>query len=72
MNNLHTSHADIFIVETLDAFLTEAGLSPDAASVKKGDITIETILEEKKAFDLSLGFEKCGIEEDKGWSFLGK
>ena len=69
---MHSSVADIFIVETLDAFLGEAGLSPDAGSVKKGDITIESILEEKQAFDLSLGFEKCGIEEDEGWSLLGR
>lgn len=57
-------------METLDAFLSAAGLSPDAGSIKKGDLTIESILEEKRAFDLSLGFEKGGIDGDEGWSYL--
>lgn len=59
-------------METLDAFLSEAALSPDAGSAKKGDLTIESILEEKRAFDLSLGFEKCGIEGDEGWGCLSR
>lgn len=59
-------------METLDAFLSEAGLSPDASFTKKGDLTIESILEEKRVFDLSVGFEKCGIEGDEGWSCLGR
>lgn len=53
-------------------FLTEAGLSPDAGSIKTGDFTIESILEEKKIFDLSLRFEKCGTEGDRGWTLPGR
>lgn len=40
----------------------------DAGSTSKGDWTIEQILQEKKAFDLSVNFEKLGVDnEDKGW-----
>lgn len=35
-------------------------------------MTIERILEEKRTFDLSLGLEKVGIDEDnRGWSLPG-
>jgi WD40 repeat protein len=55
--------------KTLDAFLKEAGLSPDAGSSAPGDLTIEQILHEKKVFDLSLNFEKLGDEDkDQGWT----
>ncbi|MCJ1289730.1 hypothetical protein MMC34_001263 [Xylographa carneopallida] len=56
-------------LQTLYAFIAEAGLEPDAGSVEKGDLTIETILEEKKVFDLSVRFEKFGDGDGKvGWS----
>lgn len=40
--------------------------------MSKGDLTIEKILEEKKIFDLSIGFEKLGDgDEDLGWTLPG-
>jgi hypothetical protein len=60
------------LLQTLETFLSEAGLPPDAGSVKKGDLTIEKIVDEKRIFDLSLSFEKnCGIDGDGGWSHPG-
>ncbi|MCJ1479043.1 hypothetical protein MMC13_007727 [Lambiella insularis] len=62
---LKANHYD----KTLDAFILEAGLEPDAGSIEKGDLTIEKILEEKKVFDLSVRFEKFGTGGGKkGWS----
>ncbi|CAD6589535.1 MAG: hypothetical protein ASARMPRED_004122 [Alectoria sarmentosa] len=49
-------------------FITEAGLSPDAGTIVKGDLTIEKILEEKKVFDLTLRFEKSGLEDEEKWT----
>lgn len=54
--------------DTLDAFLREAGLPPDAGSTNNGGLTIERILEEKQVFDLSLRFEKLGSGDDKAWN----
>ncbi|MCJ1283753.1 hypothetical protein MMC26_003084 [Xylographa opegraphella] len=55
--------------QTLDAFISEAGLEPDAGSIEKGDLTIEKILEEKKVFDLSVRFEKFADGDgEKGWT----
>ena len=52
--------------------MTEAGLPPDAGTAAKGDLTIEKIIEEKKIFDLSVRFEKFGVDEaNKGWSLPG-
>ncbi|KAK5468097.1 hypothetical protein LTS15_001070 [Exophiala xenobiotica] len=53
--------------ETLEAFLQEAGLPEDAAVTKKGDWTIEQILEEKTQYDASLRYEKKGDEQVTGW-----
>ncbi|TKX27456.1 hypothetical protein C1H76_0293 [Elsinoe australis] len=56
--------------ETLDAFISEAGLPPDAGTMAKNSFTIEKLLEEKKSFDLSVQFEKLGTDEDgtnTGW-----
>ena len=39
--------------------------------MKKGDLTIEKILEEKKVFDLTLRFEKTGLEDGEKWSLPG-
>lgn len=58
-------------MQTLSAFIQEAGLRPDDSIVKKGDLTIEKILEEKKVFDLSLRFEKTGLEDGEKWSLPG-
>ena len=57
--------------QTLDAFLEEAGLPPDAGTIERGDLTLEKILEEKKVFDLSERFERVGIQENRGWSLPG-
>lgn len=39
----------------------------------KGDLTLETLLEEKKKFDVSVRFEKLGLKDgDDGWSLPGK
>ncbi|KAI9706191.1 MAG: hypothetical protein M1820_004952 [Bogoriella megaspora] len=53
-------------LETLNAFLTEAGLPPDTGTLSKGDLTIENVLHEKKVFDLSLQFEKLDADEQLG------
>ena len=58
--------------QTLSAFIREAGLSPEAGIIEKGDLTIEKILEEKKVFDLSLRFEKTGLEDGEEWSLPGR
>ncbi|KAH7402458.1 WD40-repeat-containing domain protein [Pyrenochaeta sp. MPI-SDFR-AT-0127] len=55
--------------ETLSSFVKEAGLPPDIGAVSDGLTTIETILDEKRTFDLSLNFEKLGVDDnDKGWT----
>ncbi|KAF2483891.1 WD40-repeat-containing domain protein [Neohortaea acidophila] len=53
-----------------DAFINEAGLPASAGDVGKGDLTLETLLEEKKTFDVSVRYEKLGSEdgEGKGWA----
>jgi hypothetical protein len=62
-----------FQTQTLNAFIGEAGLSQDAGDTEGGDLTLETLLDEKNKFDLSLRFEKLGVEDDKlGWSRPGK
>ena len=59
-------------MQTLDAFIQEAGLPPDAGSVEKGDLTIETILEEKKIYDLSVSYEKLATAHgDVAWTLPG-
>ncbi|KAF7190286.1 hypothetical protein HII31_08617 [Pseudocercospora fuligena] len=58
--------------ETYEAFINEVGLPYDAGNVSKGDLTIETLLEEKKTFDVSIKFEKLGVEDaNLGWSRPG-
>ncbi|KAF2856734.1 hypothetical protein T440DRAFT_383583 [Plenodomus tracheiphilus IPT5] len=55
--------------ETLTSFVKEAGLPPDIGSSAEEIVTIETILQEKKTFDLSLNFEKLGVNDaDRGWT----
>lgn len=53
----------------MKSFIAEAGLPIDIGAASDGSITIETILHEKTKFDLSLNFEKLGMD-DKGrqWS----
>nr|POE77685.1 tyrosine--trna ligase, mitochondrial [Quercus suber] len=52
-----------------DTFIAEAGLPEDAGTVSNGDLTLETLLEEKKQFDTSNKFEKLGVEGGAhGWT----
>ncbi|KAL1311177.1 hypothetical protein AAFC00_001374 [Neodothiora populina] len=53
--------------ETLEALIREANLAASAGSTKKGDFTLERVLEEKKIFDVSLRFEKLGDDAGKQW-----
>ncbi|PSN69885.1 WD40 repeat-like protein [Corynespora cassiicola Philippines] len=54
--------------ETLTSFINEAGLAPDIGSTSHKDVTIDQILQEKKVFDLSLTFERTGINDgERGW-----
>ncbi|SMQ50680.1 unnamed protein product [Zymoseptoria tritici ST99CH_3D1] len=55
--------------ESYEAFVREAGLPRDAGTTSKGDLTLETLLEEKRVFDVSVRFEKLGVDDGKGkWS----
>ncbi|KAF1951704.1 hypothetical protein CC80DRAFT_191943 [Byssothecium circinans] len=57
--------------ETLNAFIREAGLPSDTGSASGSKISIEQILQEKKTFDLSLNFEKLGVQDEhRGWLVL--
>jgi hypothetical protein len=59
--------------QTLNAFIEEAGLSQDAGDTNGGDLTLETLLDEKNKFDISLRFEKLGVNDDqRGWSRPGE
>ena len=46
--------------QTLDTFLKEAELPPDAGSTNRGDLTLERVLEEKIKYDVSLNYQKIG------------
>lgn len=60
-------------MQTLEAFLKEAGLPPDAGATASGDLTLEKILEEKRQYDASVVYEKIGgKEDDGGWAVLGE
>lgn len=44
-----------------------------AGDVSKGDLTLETLLEEKKTFDLSVKFEKLGTSDGTtSWGVPGE
>ncbi|KAJ4409603.1 hypothetical protein N0V91_002524 [Didymella pomorum] len=51
--------------ETLKSFVKEADLPSDTGAGSSSTVTIESILHEKKTFDLSLNFEKLGVEDGK-------
>ncbi|KAF2206657.1 hypothetical protein CERZMDRAFT_89147 [Cercospora zeae-maydis SCOH1-5] len=54
--------------QTYEAFIAEAGLPYDAGNVTKGDLDLETLLDEKKNFDIAVKFEKLGVEDaNTGW-----
>ena len=54
--------------QTYEAFVKEAGLPFDAGNVSKGDLTLESLLDEKKTFDIAVKFEKLGVEDaESGW-----
>ncbi|KAL5118369.1 hypothetical protein ACEQ8H_003718 [Pleosporales sp. CAS-2024a] len=55
--------------DTLNSFVLEAGLAPDAGTNPSDSTTIESILQEKKAFDTSLRIEKLGLNDsNRAWS----
>lgn len=63
--------------DTLQAFLREAGLPSDVGQTSGDDTnnwTIQSLLEEKKAFDHSVNFERYGQEskENDLWSTPGE
>jgi hypothetical protein len=61
------------VLQTLAAFLNEAGLPPDAGTSFPGALSVEQILTEKKTYDLSANFEKLGVDDnDKKWTLPGK
>ncbi|KAF9699130.1 hypothetical protein EKO04_003247 [Ascochyta lentis] len=51
--------------DTLKSLVIEAGLPPDIGAGSSSSVTIESILHEKKTFDVSLNFEKLGVEDDR-------
>lgn len=63
--------------ETLQAFIREAGLPPDAGQASGDDTnnwTIQKLVEEKKAFDHSVHFERYGNDskENDQWHVPGR
>ncbi|KAH7078209.1 WD40-repeat-containing domain protein [Paraphoma chrysanthemicola] len=55
--------------ETLHSFVLEAGLPPDVGANPSDATTIESILQEKQAFDTSLNFEKLGLDDGgRSWA----
>ncbi|KAF2795394.1 hypothetical protein K505DRAFT_273306 [Melanomma pulvis-pyrius CBS 109.77] len=54
--------------ETLTSFIQEAGLTYEAGVTTGDEVTIDQILQEKKTFDMSLNFEKLGVDDKNcGW-----
>lgn len=63
--------------ETLQAFIREAGLAPDVGQASGDDtrnLTIQSLLEEKKAYDHNVSFERLGNEsrEILSWHIPGE
>ena len=63
--------------DTLQAFIREAGLPPDAGQASGDDTnnwTIQKLVEEKKTFDHSINFERYGqdTKEDDQWRIPGR
>lgn len=57
------------LYQTLNSFVLEAELPPDIGAASDDLVTIESVLQEKKRFDLSLNFEKLGIDDtNQGWA----
>ncbi|KAF3045443.1 hypothetical protein E8E12_004665 [Didymella heteroderae] len=55
--------------ETLKSFIKEAELPLDTGAGSVSSVTIESILHEKKTFDLSVNFEKLGVEDgNREWA----
>jgi hypothetical protein len=66
-----------YYTETLQAFIREANLPPDVGQASGDDthnLTIQSLLEEKKTFDHTVSFERYGKEgkENEGWSVPGE
>lgn len=61
----HPTHT----LQTLKSFVQEADLPSDVGAGFNDSVTIETILHEKKTFDLSLNFEKLGVDDaNRAWA----
>jgi WD40 repeat protein len=61
----------LILPQTLKSLIEEADLPSDIGSASDSLVTIESILEEKKNFDLSLNFEKLGVDDtERGWTSL--
>lgn len=63
--------------ETLQAFIREAGLAPDVGQVSGDDthnLTIQSLLEEKQAYDHSTNLERLGNESRaiSSWGLPGR
>ena len=56
--------------QTYEAFINETGLLHDAGTTGTGHLTLESLLQEKKAFDVAVRFEKLGVDNDSkpSWS----
>lgn len=69
INNAHQTLANGAQVQTLDAFLAEAGLPTSITETTNGDVTVEKLLVEKAEYDTAVSFEKLAINdgEDNGW-----
>lgn len=58
-------------MQTLATFITEAGLPVDTGA-SSSEVTIEKILQEKKTFDLTVNFEKLGVDDkERKWRSNG-
>jgi hypothetical protein len=66
-------NADENCMQSYEAFIQEAKLPKDAGTTSKDDLTLETLLEEKRVFDVSVRFEKLGVDDGEGkWKSPGK
>ena len=60
-------------LQTLAAFVAEAGLPEGAGDAVKDDLTLEKVLQEKSVFDVTLRSEKVSeVGADGCWSGNGK
>lgn len=60
----HPAVRNLTCSQALTNFVREAGLPSDVGTLTDDKITIESIIREKKTFDLSLSFEKLGVDDE--------